>query len=303
MVEVTDPISVAEAYARCETITRNEARNFSYGIRLLPPPKRRALSAVYAFARRIDDLGDGDLPYDDKLGRLEEARVALNALRRRPDDPPGADAVLVALADAARRFPVPLSAFDELIEGCEADVRGASYETFDELAHYCRCVAGSIGRLSTGVFDPRDITAATPLADALGVALQLTNILRDLREDRINGRIYLPAEDLERFGCSLDLDESGAFRDPQERLTRLVRFEAERAQRWYAEGLRLLALLDRRSAACCAAMAGIYHRLLGRITDDPAAAVRGRMSLPAREKAVVAARSLVSAVSMVRAVP
>lgn len=296
MFEVVGTVSVAEAYAHCESITRTEARNFSYGIRLLPPPKRRALSAVYAFARRVDDLGDGDLPYDDKVARLEEARVALNALRRRPDDPPGADAVLVALADAAARYPLPLSAFDELIEGCEADVRGVSYTTFDELSHYCRCVAGSIGRLSTGVFDPYDVTAAAPLADSLGVALQLTNILRDLREDRLNGRIYLPAEDLQRFGCRLDLDESGAFLDPQERLTQLVRYEAERAQRWYAEGLRLLALLDRRSAACCAAMAGIYRRLLERIAADPGAALRGRLSLPAREKVAVAARSLVSAV-------
>lgn len=287
---------IVSAYTRCEAITRAEARNFSYGIRLLPPPKRRALSAVYAFARRIDDLGDGDLPDDDKLARLGEARAALDALRRRPSELSEEDAVLLALADAARRYPIPLGAFEELIEGCEADVRGVPYATFDDLLQYCRHVAGSIGRLSTGVFDPRDTVGAPPLADALGVALQLTNILRDLREDRLSGRVYLPAEDLERFGCRLDVDESGAFRDPVGQLTRLVRFEAERAQRWYAEGLRLLPLLDRRSAACCAAMAGIYRRLLQRIAEDPAAALNGRVSLRSREKATVALRSLVSAV-------
>lgn len=287
--------NVSRAYAQCETITRAQARNFSYGIRLLPPPKRRALSAVYAFARRIDDLGDGDLPPEDKLSRLREVRVALDSLRRRPPQVPADDPVLVALADAADRYPIPLQAFDELVEGCEADARGVSYASFDDLLHYCRCVAGSIGRLSAGVFDPRDTERALPLADALGVALQLTNILRDLREDRLNGRIYLPAEDLERFGCTLDTDSSGAFRDPPDRLDRLVRFEARRAQQWYAEGLRLLPMLDRRSAACCAAMSGIYHRLLRRIADEPASALGGRVSLAGWEKATVATRSLAGA--------
>lgn len=283
---------IASAYSRCETITRSQARNFSYGIRLLPPPKRRALSAVYAFARRVDDLGDGDLPDEDKLTRLREVRAALDALRRRPNEPPHDDPVLVALADAARRYPIPLAAFDELIEGCEADVRGVRYETFDDLLHYCQCVAGSIGRLSTGVFDPQEVADAPPLANALGVALQLTNILRDLREDRLSGRVYLPAEDLERFGCTLDVDSSGGFRDPVGQLTRLVRFEAERAQRWYVEGLRLLPLLDRRSAACCAAMAGIYRKLLQRIAAEPGLALRGRVSLTQWQKTAVAARSL-----------
>lgn len=286
---------VARAYARCEQITSSQARNFAYGIRLLPTPKRRALCAVYAFARRVDDHGDGNLPDQDKLRRLHEARVAVEGLRR--GSVPGGDPVLVALADASRRYPIPLAAFLELIQGCEADVQAASYATFGDLLHYCRCVAGSIGRLSVGVFDPRDAANASPLADALGVALQLTNILRDLHEDRLQGRIYLPAEDLERFGCRLDMDELGGFREPSDRLTRLVRFEAERAQQWYAEGLRLLPLLDRRSAACCATMAGIYRGLLNRIATDPAATLHGRVSLAPREKAVVAARSLVGAVS------
>src|SRR5206468_3434291 len=112
------------------------------------------------------------------------------------------DLVLVALTDAAGRFDIPLPAFGELIDGCEADVRGTTYRTFDDLLHYCRCVAGSIGRLSLGVFGTADVATAAPLADALGVALQLTNILRDIREDYLGGRIYLPAEDFERFGCS-----------------------------------------------------------------------------------------------------
>jgi 15-cis-phytoene synthase len=286
-------VDVATAYRHCELVTRTRARNFSYGIRLLPPPKRRALSAVYAFARLVDDIGDGDLPPERKRERLKEARESLDKVR---SGRPGPDPVLIGLLDAVRRYPVPLDAFEELIEGCVADTNGVVYRTFDDVLHYCRCVAGSIGRLSLGVFNPRDIDRATPLADALGVAFQLTNIVRDIREDRLAGRIYLPAEDLERFGCRLDINGAGAFVEPDFRLTELIRFEADRAQAWYAEGMRLLPMLDRRSCACCGAMAGIYHRLLRGIAADPARVLRGRMSLSGREKATVAARALAGAV-------
>jgi len=280
--------TVEAAYRRCEDITRSRAANFAYGIRLLPPAKRRALSAIYATARRIDDIGDGGLPPDEKLDRLAETRAALHRL---PADGDG-DPVLTALGHAAARMPIPLAAFDELIDGCAADVTGRRYATFDELVWYCRCVAGSIGRLSLGVFGTAEPARAAPLADALGVALQLTNILRDLVEDRADGRIYLPAEDLDRFGCTLERRGAG-FADPPGRLSELVRFEAARAARWYDTGLRLLPLLDRRSAACTAAMAGIYRRLLARIASDPLAVTRSRVSLPGREKAWVAARALV----------
>jgi 15-cis-phytoene synthase len=275
---------VAAAYRRCEEITWSQARNFSYGIRLLPAAKRHALAAVYAFARRIDDIGDGDLPAPDKLAALAQARASLAALGSGGDGDP----VLVALADAGSRFDIPLAAFGELIEGCEADVRGVTYQTFDDLLYYCRCVAGSIGRLSLGVFGTADSATAVPLADALGVALQLTNILRDIREDHTNGRVYLPAEDLKRFGCSLAPGEDW----DAGKLAALVEFEAGRARGWYAKGLTLMPLLDRRSAASAGAMAGIYFRLLEHIAARPAAVLAGRVSLPAREKAMVAARSL-----------
>jgi phytoene synthase len=270
----TGATDVRAAYRHCEQVTRTEARNFSYGIRLLPAAKRRALSAVYAFARRVDDIGDGTLPAADKLAALADARAAVAALDGGGADAAGGDLVLVALADAARRRPIPLGAFDELIEGCEADVRGTSYATFGELEHYCRCVAGAIGRLS------------------LGVALQLTNILRDIREDLGNGRVYLPAEDLKRFGAELapgrDLDSLPG----DQALHEVMRFEAQRAFAWYADGLRLLPLLDRRSAASAGAMAGIYLRLLEQIGADPAAALRQRQSLPGKAKAMVAVRAL-----------
>jgi phytoene synthase len=283
--------NVRTAYRRCEQITRQQAKNFSYGIALLPGPKRRALSAVYAFARRIDDIGDGTMPPDDKIAALEQARAQVEALAEHGSVVAGDD-VLIALRDAAARFPIPIAAFGELIDGCEADVRGTSYATFDDLKHYCTCVAGSIGRLSLGVFGSGDMATATSLADSLGIALQLTNILRDVREDLCNGRVYLPAEDLERFGCRLEPPGEDGQVVLDGELDELVRFEAQRAKEWYATGLRLLPMLDRRSAACTGAMSGIYRRLLDHISASPADALDHRMSLPTSEKARVAASAL-----------
>jgi 15-cis-phytoene synthase len=288
--------SIAAAYRECETITRQQAKNFAYGIALLPAAKRRALSAVYAFARRVDDIGDGTLPIADKITELSAARAAVNALESGTAAEAAAtgDPVLMALRDAADRFAIPLAAFGELIDGCEADVRGVSYSSFEELEHYCRCVAGSIGRLSLGVFGSAD-PAAAPLADDLGVALQLTNILRDIREDLGNGRVYLPADDLARFGCTLipaGPDGEGGDGKIDGPMADLIRFEADRARRWYAVGMQLMPMLDRRSAACTGAMAGIYRRLLEHIAASPQTALASRMSLPGRDKAMIAAAAL-----------
>jgi phytoene synthase len=293
-------VNADEAYAQCEQITWEQARNFAYGIRLLPPDKRRALAAVYAYARRIDDIGDGDLPAGEKTAQLEAARQQVRALVARVKGDTAAvlddsDPVLVALTDVGGRFQVPLEAFEELIDGCLADVNQATYETFDDLLYYCRCVAGSIGRLSLGIYGATQPERQGKLADDLGVALQLTNILRDVREDFLNNRIYLPKEDLDKFGI-----EFAPFGEPepfpsetmQARFANLVEFEANRAREWYGSGLRLLATIDRRSAACTGAMAGIYRRLLERIARNPHAVLEGRMSLPGSEKALVAAQAL-----------
>jgi len=285
-------VDLTEAYRECERITWSQARNFAYGIRLLPHEKRRGLAVIYAFARRIDDIGDGtlpgqqaDMPAEQKIAGLEAARQAVlnldGATEASHDDP-----VLFALADVKRTFPVPMEAFGELIDGCVADVRGTRYETFEDLHYYCRCVAGSIGRLSLGIFGTRhDQQEAARLADSLGVALQLTNILRDIREDHENGRVYLPAEDLAKFDIDLDAPSVSQF-------IRLVEFEAERAREWYAAGWQLLPMLDRRSAACTGAMAGIYRRLLERIAAQPAAVLDSRVSLSTGEKAMVAVRAV-----------
>jgi 15-cis-phytoene synthase len=282
-------VDLTEAYRECERITWSQARNFAYGIRLLPPAKRRGLAVIYAFARRIDDIGDGALPSERKIADLESARQAvlnLNGNGRNLNGNGRDDPVLLALADVKRNFPVPMEAFGELIDGCVADVRGTRYETFEDLHYYCRCVAGSIGRLSLGIFGTgHDLDEAARLADSLGVALQLTNILRDIREDHQNGRIYLPAEDLAKFDVDLDAPNPAQF-------SRLVEFEAERARDWYATGWQLLPMLDRRSAACTGAMAGIYRQLLEQIAAQPGAVLNRRVSLSTGEKAMVAVRAL-----------
>jgi phytoene synthase len=271
------------AYRACEEITRREAKNFGYGIRLLRVPERHALSSVYALARRIDDIGDGTAEPAQKLVELARVRADLHPIPTETEDP-----VLVAVAAAASRYGLPLGAFDELIDGCENDVRGTSYATFEDLVGYCRLVAGSIGRLSLAVFgttDPR----AVELADDLGVALQLTNILRDVLEDRRNGRVYLPAADAVALGCPADLSGS------DEALADLVAFECARVHEWFDRGLQLLPLLDRRSRACVGVMAGIYHRLLARIERDPMAVTQRRLSLPAAEKVWIAGKCMVGA--------
>jgi 15-cis-phytoene synthase len=291
--------ATALAYSHCEEITRTRARNFYYGIRLLPAYKRSAMCALYAMARRIDDIGDDvyhrpGLPTaadDSRLLALEEVRHSLVLLAKaaagEPAAVPPGDPVLMALADATTRFPLPLEAFEELVEGCEWDVTGRKYETFDELTDYCRRVAGTVGRLSLAVYGSQPDERAPWLAESLGVALQLTNILRDLLEDRdAMGRVYLPRADLERFGVAPGLH------GPSDNLVALICFESGRASEWYDKGLPLLRLLDPRSRACTATMAGIYRRLLDKIRVRPEHVLQGRASLSTREKLAVAARSL-----------
>jgi phytoene synthase len=305
-----------QAYRQCESLTRAAAGNFYYGIRLLPAPKRRAMCAVYAFARRVDDIADGTLEREEKLRRLDVAAQALE--RMEPDAP---DPVIAALADASARFDLPADALRDLIAGVRMDVTGASYADFNELELYCRRVAGSIGRLCLAIFGTRRRGAggrsdptrpASELADDLGVALQLANIVRDLREDAERGRVYLPARDLVRYHLHDDgpldaralqaLTREASMAAPAMvagfeggdvgQLYALMRYQCLRSRDWFHRGMELVALLDRRSAACVLAMAGIYWRLLRHIEERPDRALAQRTRLSKREKAWVAARAL-----------
>jgi phytoene synthase len=276
----------AEAYDHCESTTRSAAANFYYGIRLLPREKRRATCAVYAFARRVDDIGDGRIEPREKLGLLEAAERSLGGFATSSMDP-----VVVALADARERFGLPVGALEDLIEGVRMDVTGTSYERFEDLLVYCRRVAGSIGLLCLAIFGARELERARGLADDLGVAMQLTNILRDISEDAGNGRVYVPRRELVRYHLSTD----GRYEGGKGQMDAFMRYQARRADEWFDRGLELVGLLDRRGGACVLAMANIYRGVLARIEDDPEAARRERVSLPIWAKGWVATRSVLTA--------
>ena len=281
-------VEIDHAYRRCEQITRAEAANFYYGIMLLPRSKRQAMSAVYAFARRVDDIGDDHLDRAYQLDALAAERRVLSDLGSGGIGET-ADPVSVALAHAVSAYDLPVESLESLIECVELDVLGTSFDLVSELEKYCRHVAGSIGRLCLAIFKGPGVGAhgeAAELADDLGVAMQLTNIIRDVREDRERGRCYLPTEDLRRFGAT-DLSELSP-----EQAGELIRFEAERAALWFDRGLALVDQLDRRSASCLMAMTGIYRCILERIALEPTAVLDRRVSLPAWEKTWVAARSM-----------
>jgi 15-cis-phytoene synthase len=259
---VTGAPTTADAYRECERLTRAATDNPYHAIRLLPRRKRRAMCAVYAFARRVEDIGEGPLEVPEKLRRLDEVREALGALRagapaRAPRDgerpeghrlqegaqaprdfdpadghglPAEVDLVMMALASAHARFDLPLQALDELIAGVRMDVESTNYESFEDLLLYCRRVAGSIGRLCVAIFGSRDPRAAVALADDLGVALRLANIARDLREDAERGHVYLPAQELVRY----HLHDDGALDATV--LARLTR-EGTSAQQSVIEGM------------------------------------------------------------------
>jgi phytoene synthase len=244
-------VTAARAYAEVERITRRRARNFAYGIMLLPREKRRAIAAIYAFARRVDDIADGELPAAEKRVRLEQLAAALAG-------PTGNDALLVALADARRRFRIPDKALYALVAGGIQDLEQSRYGTFDELLGYCRKVAGAVGVACVAVYGSDDVERA----ETLGVALQLINILRDVREDWELGRVYLPQDELASFGVTEDDIAAGrttaAWRA-------LMTFQAERARAYLQDGLGLLRSLDSRSALCVSTFAGLYRATLERI--------------------------------------
>jgi phytoene synthase len=305
---VTGPPSTAEAYRECERLTR--ASDAHAGIRLLPRRKRRAMYAVHAFARRVEEIGDGPLQTDEKLRRLEAIEAAVVSLSAKA--PPAGDPVMMALADAHSRFDLPRRALEDLLAGVRMDVEGTAYDSFEDLLLYCRRVGGSIGRLSMAIFGSRDPRAAVALADDLGVALRLATIARDLREDAERGRVYLPAQELVRYhlhdGGALDaaalaqLTREGTSAEPSViegldggdvgQLYALMRFQTMRSRDWLHRGLPLVLLLDRRSAACTMAIVGAHMRLGRRVEKRPDRALAARTTLSTREKAWVFARAL-----------
>jgi 15-cis-phytoene synthase len=241
----------ARAYAEVERLTRRQARNFAYGIMVLPREKRRGIAAIYAFARRVDDLADGDLRVEEKRAQLESLRTALASA-------PGEDAMFVALADARVRFGIPTHALEALVDGGLQDLDQSRYTDFEELRGYCAKVAGAVGVACVAVYGSDDVERA----EMLGIALQLINIMRDVREDWELGRVYLPQDELSSFGVTEgDIAASRAT----DAWRALMTFQAERARAFLQDGLGLLRSLDGRSALCVSTFAGLYRTTLERI--------------------------------------
>jgi 15-cis-phytoene synthase len=269
-------LRAAEQY--CADFTRREAKNFYWGFISLPHDQRMAIYALYGFARQVDDDVDGpgraDIP--DALERQRER------IRRCVQGEFG-DPITQVLSHVIARYHIPESELLGVIDGVEMDFTIKRYATWEDLRRYCYLVASTIGRMCVRIFGYSDDTALERAED-LGLALQLTNILRDVREDAEMGRIYLPQDDLARFGVSEADLISGAATPGWHAL---VAFEAARARKLFTLGHFVLRYIPRRAAVCVSTMAGIYERILEKIEREPAFPLRGRTSLSPSEKLLV----------------
>ena len=269
------------AYDHCKRVTRAEAKNFYYAFRTLPARKRRAIYAAYAFCRLCDDIADGDLPPDEKRRLLDETRSRLASGS-------GADAhpVFMALRDTVDSYGIPVRHLGEVIDGVEMDLAKTRYATFEELRGYCYLVASAVGLVCIEIFGYADPKAREHAVD-LGLAMQLTNILRDVREDSRRGRIYLPLDELERFGYTESELERGVVTEP---FRRLMGFQAARAREHFERGRRIGPLLSADSRACLALLHGVYSSILDRIEESGFDVYSRRVGLPTHEKLLLMAR-------------
>jgi 15-cis-phytoene synthase len=276
---MTPPTGTADlraAYEHCAAVTRREARNFYYAFVTLPRSRRQAVYAVYAFSRVADDIADGDDTTRDKSLALSNLRGQLEtALQGMPEGP-----VFTALADAARTYRVPDTLFHDILDGVEMDLTTRRYKTFEALRRYCYGVASAPGLVSIRIFGYRGDEAEEYATD-FGLAMQLTNILRDLREDMERDRVYLPQEELRRFGYSDAKLRAGIM---DEDFLALMRFQTERARGYFLSARRLLPLLEPRSRPCAEGLHQLYRRLLDRIEARGFDVFSSRVSLPTCEK-------------------
>jgi phytoene synthase len=285
------PPQLVMAYSVCRGITRTAAKNFYYAFLVLPRRKREALCAVYAFMRRCDDIADdATLSLPERRQKLE---VWLDAFHGAQQGHPTDDPILLALTDAQRRYAIPAGLLDELAHGTARDVTEASetdphsapgltvqYATFEDLRAYCYSVASVVGLVCIHVFGYRD-PEAEPLAESCGLAFQLTNIIRDVKEDAAMGRIYLPGEDLARFGLSAA--ELLAAPDPA-RFRPLLTLEADRARDFYVSGDQLIPYISEDSRPALWVLVTIYRRLLEKIAEEQYDVFTDKVALSRWEK-------------------
>jgi phytoene synthase len=292
-------VTTAEAYAVCRTIAQREAKNFYYSFRVLPVHKRNAMCAVYAFMRRADDISDDEsLPITERREVMSQWLEAWRDARRSglSDDP-----VFLAVNDTQKTFAIPDVLLEDLVRGTTMDLEPCAqtenelqtFATFDELYRYCYLVASVVGLVCIRIFgytDPR----SEKLAEETGVAFQLTNILRDVKEDVERGRIYLPLDLLREFGVSVERVKKladGAAMEANERAMLYV--VGSRAEEYYASAERLLPLIDADSRAALWILVTIYHRLLVKISKVDSDVFTRRISVSTPEKLAVLARGAV----------
>ena len=285
--------SVAESRAYCERLTRAQAKNFYYGLKLLPEPKRSAMFALYTWMRLVDDIAD------DENGRTVDQRLnALDAWKLRTHQildgdftaSVGTDAepLWPAFADMVRQYRMPRRVFDDVIAGQRQDLTPEPFDTFDQLYAYCYRVAGVVGLASIYIWGFEGGAETEQLAIDRGVAFQLTNILRDLREDAARGRTYLPREDLSVMNVTEE-----ELRGPTagEAFTRFMQFQIDRAEHYYDLSSPLEGRIQRDSRPTLVAMTQIYHRLLKKVANDPERVLRERVSLSIVSKLMIGWRA------------
>lgn len=252
--------SITASYEHCRAQAKKAARNFYYGFRLLPPQKRDALCALYAFMRRADDISD-----EAGTGKAAGLVAWRATLDRALSGDYGGNPSLPALHHAVQHYAIPSRYIHDVISGAEMDLRVFSYPTFDRLREYCYRVAGAVGLCCIYVFGFKD-NRAPELAEKLGIAFQLTNILRDVPRDLELGRVYVPQDELQRFGCPPgQLAQWAGQQANREQVHELFKFQAARAWRFYEEGLGLIPLVDSDSRAALWALADIYSGILQKI--------------------------------------
>lgn len=298
--------AIHASYALCQGTARRAGSNFYASFLLLPRSKRRAMDALYAFTRYTDDLIDNSQPVSVRREALARWRTSLEAALSLEKvsgtfcakHPPGrfgkrflipsslGEAILPALRDTVERFRIPVEHLLAVVDGVQMDLDRASYETFEDLVTYCRRVASAVGLACIHVWGFRGDVPLEP-AHKCGIALQITNILRDLKEDAQRGRVYLPLEDLRRFAYSVEDLGAGAV---DERFGRLMSFQIDRARRFYLEGAELFDCLKRDGRRVFGMIMSVYYRLLERIERRPSEVFRRRIVLSRLDKLCIAAR-------------
>ena len=270
-------------YRESREITRREAKNFYYAFLTLPQERRRAIYVAYAFCRYCDDAVDTAESVDQKTATLQSLHASLSdAYAGRTSDP-----LFLALADVADRHDIPEEYFKQVIHGVESDLTKVRYRDFEELRTYCYQVASVVGLICLQIFGYKDDSAREHAID-LGLAMQLTNIARDVQEDLGLGRIYLPQDEIARFGYSEEALEAGIV---NESFINLMRFQAQRARGYFDSGFKLLPYLSPRSRACPAVMGQLYSKVLQRIEEAKFDVFQHRISLSKAEKLRVTAQT------------